>query len=231
MDLQSVMSSDRHTVQDFDWQFSHTSGPSPKHQYRPRGPSLRVEQFLEIKEKNLFDLRTHQTTVLSSLQHFAPAYLALGRCYHKFPLSARNSENLIIEYRDIASEAFTAPTLRELPALVYVFGEMSQRVREAGLLVDAKNAVAAETRLQRCDGLLAEAELRIRFLQIAVEEIWFLLGREKDVYREEVDEEGKGRGVLEAEWVKVLPEVCFGLGWGGGGVDEHENFEARNAQE
>jgi hypothetical protein len=206
-------------------ELERTSSWSSEPSTRPRRYSLTVEEFREMKcearKQQLRGYYTHHRVMHRFLQHFAPAYLALGRCFHRVPFGARNSQNIVDEIRNIVLEAFTAPPNRELPMLVYIFGELGKRLEEAELLMYHENLVAADTGLRRCDSLLVEAQIHLRFLQGAVSEMWFLFGREEGV-EDESEDEGRQRSALEKQWTDKLPEDCFRLGWGGGGAAEFQ---------
>ena len=63
--------------------------------------------------------------------------------------------------------------------------------------------------LRRCDTLLQEAEIRMRFLQAAVWNMWFAVEFDKLVTWDESEEMADARAVLRNGWLGALPKICF----------------------
>jgi hypothetical protein len=150
-------------------------------------------------------------TVSSYARHFASAYHGIGCSYHSLPFSARRSEWVVEGMRVAVDEALTASQYKQLPDLVYMFSEISHRLSETQQLLYQPGADwrFAEKQLRRCDLLLQEAELRLRFLQAGVGNMWFTVGRDDAVSWDEGDVLATSRAAFESRWLSVLPHVCF----------------------
>jgi hypothetical protein len=113
--------------------------------------------------------------------------------------------------RDEATQALTALHVNQLPDLVSIFGEISLRLKESQDLLchPDKDWQAAEVQLRRCDQLLQEAEIRMRFLQAAVWNMWFAVEYDKLVKWDEREDQAEARAVLRNQWLSALPKICF----------------------
>jgi hypothetical protein len=113
--------------------------------------------------------------------------------------------------RDEATQALTACPVNQLPDLVSIFGEVSLRLRESQDLLchPDEDWQAAEVQLRRCDTLLQEAEIRMRFLQAAVWNMWFAVEYDNLVTWDESEEMADARAVLRKGWLSALPKICF----------------------
>jgi hypothetical protein len=143
--------------------------------------------------------------------HFGAAYHGLGRCYHSLPLSARGSSWVVKGMRDAVDDAFVVSHYKQLPDLVYIFSEISHRLSESQQYFHgaAGEWQAAEQQLRRCDMLLQEAGMRLRFLQTGLQSIWFSIGRDPAVRLDKGDVEANTRTTFETRWLSVLPQICF----------------------
>lgn len=150
-------------------------------------------------------------TISNFALHYAAVYHGIGCSYHSLPFSARRSEWVIEGMRVTTDEAFTASQYKQLPDLVYIFSEVSHRlnVTQKLFLRPGGDWQASEKQLRRCDTLLQEAELRLRFLQAGVGNMWFTVSRDEAVNWDEGDILAKARAAFENRWMSVLPQICF----------------------
>jgi hypothetical protein len=150
-------------------------------------------------------------TISTYARHFASAYHGIGCSYHSLPFSARRSQWVVEGMRVAIDEALTASQYKQLPDLVYMFSEISHRLSETQYLLYRPGAdwQAAEKQLRRCDMLLQEAELRLRFLQTGVGNMWFTVGRDDAVSWDEGEVLATSRTAFESRWLSVLPQICF----------------------
>jgi len=156
----------------------------------------------------LIDILDH---ISAFAQHYGAAYHGIGCSYHELPYSARVTRWVVSEMRDEATKALTALHVNQLPDLVSIFGEVSLRLGESQDLLchPERDWQAAEAQLRRCDLLLQEAEIRMRFLQAAVWNMWFAVEYDKLVTRDEGDVLAEAQAVLKNGWLSVLPNICF----------------------
>jgi len=156
----------------------------------------------------LIDIMDH---ISAFAQHYGAAYHGIGCSYHELPYSARITRWVVSDMRDEATKALTALHFEQLPDLVSIFGEVSLRLGESQDLLchPGKDWQAAEIQLRRCDVLLQEAEIRMRFLQAAVWNMWFAVEYDKLVTWDEGEDLADGRAVLKNGWLSVLPQICF----------------------
>lgn len=150
-------------------------------------------------------------TISNFALHYAAVYHGIGCSYHSLPFSARRSEWVIEGMRVRTDDAFTASQYKQLPDLVYIFSEVSHRLDETQRLLHRPRGdwQASEKQLRRCDALLQEAELRLRFLQAGVGNMWFTVGRDGAVSWDEGDVLARARAAFENRWMSVLPQICF----------------------
>jgi hypothetical protein len=174
-------------------------------------------------------------TISTYARHFASAYHGIGCSYHSLPFSARRSQWVVEGMRVAIDEALTASQYKQLPDLVYMFSEISHRLSETQYLLYRPGAdwqaakkishrlsetqyllyrpgadwQAAKKQLRRCDMLLQEAELRLRFLQTGVGNMWFTVGRDDAVSWDEGEVLATSRTAFESRWLSVLPQICF----------------------
>lgn len=108
-------------------------------------------------------------------------------------------------------DAFIASQYKQLPDLVYIFSEISHRLSGIQRLFLERGVEwrATEKQLRRCDMLLQEAEIRLRFLQSGVGNMWFTVGRDDAVSWDEGNVLAKARAAFEDRWLSVLPQICF----------------------
>lgn len=143
-------------------------------------------------------------------RHYASVYHGVGLSYHSLPFSARRSEWVLEGMRFRVDEALTTSHYKQLPDLVYIFTEISHRLNNAQLLLGEQYGwQGAESQLRRCDKLLQEAEIRLRFLQSGVGNMWFTAGRDNSVTWDEGAVLWKARKAFETRWLGVLPQICF----------------------
>lgn len=156
----------------------------------------------------LIDIMDH---VSAFAQHYGAAHHGIGCSFHELPYSARVTRWVCPKMREEATQALTALHFNQLPDLVSIFGEVSLRLKESQSLLchPDKDWQAAEIQLRRCDNLLQEAEIRMRFLQAAVWNMWFAVEHDKSVTWDEGDVLADGRVVLKNGWLSVLPRICF----------------------
>lgn len=144
--------------------------------------------------------------------HYAAIYHALGINYHFLPLAARTSKWVIEDMQRLAAEAFTASPDHQRPDMIVLLHEVGLRLQETKHLLglNAWTLASAEVQLRRCDVLLREAEVHLRFLESVVGEMWFVVGRDEAVRGgvESLAEAGEREG-LKREWAMVLPQMCF----------------------
>lgn len=143
--------------------------------------------------------------------HYSSTYFSIGSSYHALPFSARISQWVVQDMRAKAENALNASSYRQLPDLVYVFAELSYRLNESQLLLNSEKGdwQASERQLRRCDMLLQEAELRLRFVQCAVWNMWWTVGRDEKVSWDEGEDKERTRAAFEKRWLSVLPQICF----------------------
>lgn len=157
------------------------------------------------------ELLNIMSTVSAYALHYAAVYHDIGCSYHALPFSARRSGWVVTDMRAIVDAALNASAYKQLPDLVYIFSEISLRLYQSQHLLGDLGAdwQGAEKLLRRCDALMQEAEVRLRFLQAAVWEMWFVVGRDGKVLFEEGEESVSARAELEKRWLSVLPQICF----------------------
>lgn len=142
--------------------------------------------------------------------HYAAVYHSIGLSYHSLPFSARQSQWVVEDLRFKVEDALCTSVYKRLPDLIYIFTEISHRLNNAQFfLVRGTQWQGAETQLRRCDDLLQEAELRLRFLQSGVGNMWFTVGRDNAVTWTEGKAYARARRTLEKRWLSVLPQMCF----------------------
>jgi hypothetical protein len=150
-------------------------------------------------------------TIYAFALHYAAVYHDVGRSYHALPFSARRSEWLVNDMRGIVDLALNASHYKQLPDLVYIFSEISHRLNASQQLLGRYRAdwQASEKLLRRCDALLQEAELRLKFLQTGVWNMWFVVGRVEAVSFDEGEDCARAKVAFENRWLSVLPQICF----------------------
>lgn len=144
--------------------------------------------------------------------HYADVYYAIGCSYHILPLSARQSRWVTQGMAQKAAEALITSSHLQLPDLVHLFNEIGHRLDNAQWMLRfsyEKQWMSAEIQLRRCDMLLQEAEIRLRFLQGAVGSMWYAVGRDKDVTWTENERLIGVRALLKKDWASILPQMCF----------------------
>lgn len=127
-------------------------------------------------------------------------------------LQARSSNWVTPGMRQRAAEALMASDQQQLPELVHLFNEISHRLENAQKLLqlDGNKWLPSIKELRRCDMLLQEAELRLRFLQGAVGNMYFAVGRDEAITWEETERLAHARAALKFQWACILPQMCFG---------------------
>lgn len=140
--------------------------------------------------------------------HYANAYYGIGLSYYFLPVSARTSKWVTMGMQQKAADAFTTSPNHQRPDLVCLLNEVGYRLQEAQFLLSSSHWTlsSAEVQLRRCDMLLQEAELHLRFLQGAVGSMWFAIERDQNIYWEE---DQAGINELRSDWAKILPQMCF----------------------
>lgn len=156
--------------------------------------------------------------------HYASTYFSIGSSYHALPFSARISKWVVQDMRARVENAFNASSYRQLPDLVYIFAELSHRLNESQLLLTSEEGdwQASERQLRRCGMLLQEAELRLRFVQYAVWNMWWTVGRDAAVSWDEGEDKERARAAFEKRWLSVLPQICFNGRQPGAVAEERE---------
>lgn len=157
---------------------------------------------------HLLDILRHISMFAS---HYASVYFAIGCSYHSLPFSARQSSWVTAGMRQKAAEALITSTSQQLPDLVYIFDEIAHRlgIAQNELHSNGRQWLSSEIQLRRCDMLLQEAEMRLRFLQGAVGSMWFAIGRDDEITWEEDERLIGARARMKSEWACVLPQMCF----------------------
>ena len=94
---------------------------------------------------------------------------------------------------------------------MYIFSEISHRLDESQQLLWEHQGDwrASEKLLRRCDTLLQEAEVRLKFLQAGVWNMWFVVEKDEGVTFDEGEDCARARVVCENRWLSVLPQICF----------------------
>ena len=143
-------------------------------------------------------------------QHYATFYHSIGKSFHALPFSARCSKWIVYDIRGIIDLAFNVSYYKQLPDLVYIFSEISHRLNESQQMLSEYRAdwQASERQLRRCDALLQEAEVRLKFLQDGVWNMWFVVGKDAAVWFDGGDD-CRAKAVLQNRWLSVLPQICF----------------------
>lgn len=150
-------------------------------------------------------------TISDFALHYATVYHGIGRAYHTLPFSARHSKYIVSEIRGIVELALNASHYKQLPDLVYVFSEISSRLNDSQKLLhnDRQDWQMSEVHLRRCDMLLQEAEVRLRFVQAGVWNMWYVVGKDEKVHFDEGDDAARAKRAFENRWLVVLPPMCF----------------------
>ena len=151
------------------------------------------------------------STISTFALHYAAIYHAIGCSYHALPFSARHSEWVVSDMRYIVDLALNVSNYKQLPDLVYIFSEISLRLYESQYLLGDYGGdwQASEKLLRRCDALMQEAEVRLKFLQDGVWNMWFVVGKDETVCFDEGEECERARAAFRDRWLSVLPQICF----------------------
>ncbi|GAB7328342.1 hypothetical protein MBLNU13_g00334t1 [Cladosporium sp. NU13] len=151
------------------------------------------------------------TTISTFALHYAAVYHAIACSYHALPFSARRSEWVVSDMRCIVDLAFNASHYKQLPDLVYIFSEISLRLYESQYLLGNYPGKwqDSEKLLRRCDALMQEAEVRLKFLQDGVWNMWFIVDKDEKVCFDESEDCNRARSAFRDRWLSSLPQICF----------------------
>lgn len=168
----------------------------------------------EVPTPTRFELIDTMQHISSWALNYSHVYYAIGSSYHLLPFSARQSDWVTPGMRSKTIEALIISDAHQLPDLVHLFGEIAHRldIAQFTLQLPGRQWLSSEVQLRRCDMLLQEAELRLRFLQGAVGSMWFAVGRDAEITHEETERSAWARALLKKNWARVLPQMCFADG-------------------